>query len=74
MSGEDIPLEARIICMADCYDAMTSRRSYSFPRPQHEVREEVIRCRGAQFDPRIANVMIDMIDEDTEYLLREIFE
>ncbi|MBR4184032.1 MAG: hypothetical protein IKQ56_09470, partial [Lachnospiraceae bacterium] len=66
------PEEARIICLADCYDAMTSKRSYSFPRPQHEVREEIVRCMGTQFDPVIAKYMIDMIDEDTEYKLREV--
>ena len=70
--GEQIPEEARIICLADCYDAMTSKRSYSFPRPQHEVREEIVRCMGTQFDPVIAKYMIDMIDEDTEYKLREV--
>ena len=70
--GEQIPEEARIICLADCYDAMTSKRSYSFPRPQHEVREEIERCMGTQFDPVIAKYMIDMIDEDTEYKLREV--
>ena len=71
LSGKDIPEEARIICVADCYDAMNSKRSYSFPRPQAQVREEIIRCRGTQFDPDIADVMIQIIDSDTEYKLRE---
>ncbi len=69
--GTDIPEEARIICLADCYDAMTSKRSYSFPKTQREVRDEILRCSGTQFDPDIAGIMLEMIDEDTDYLLRE---
>ncbi|MBQ7679999.1 MAG: HD-GYP domain-containing protein [Butyrivibrio sp.] len=72
LSGTEIPEEARIICLADSYDAMTSKRSYSFPRAQAEVRAEIDRCRGTQFDPDIARYLLDMIDEDTEYQLREI--
>lgn len=72
LSGKDIPEEARIICLADSYDAMTSKRSYSSPRKQPEVREEIVRCSGTQFDPDIAKLLIDMIDEDKDYLLREI--
>ncbi|MCR5672958.1 MAG: HD-GYP domain-containing protein [Lachnospiraceae bacterium] len=71
LSGKDIPEEARIICLADSYDAMTSKRSYSSPRTQEEVRAEIERCRGTQFDPDIADILLDMIDKDTHYLLRE---
>ena len=72
LSGKDIPEEARIICLADCYDAMTSKRSYSAPREQAAVREEIVRCSGTQFDPDIAKYLLDMIDEDTDFILREI--
>ncbi len=71
LKGKEIPEEARIICLADSYDAMTSKRSYSFPRSQSEVREEILRCSGSQFDPEIAELMVHMIDEDKEFLLRE---
>jgi HD-GYP domain-containing protein (c-di-GMP phosphodiesterase class II) len=71
LSGENIPEEARIICLADSYDAMTSKRSYSSPRSQEEVRAEIERCRGTQFDPEIAKYLIQMIDEDEKYLLRQ---
>ena len=71
-SGKDIPEEARIICLADSYDAMTSKRSYSSPKPQNVVRAEIERCMGTQFDPDIARFMLDMMDEDTEFKLREI--
>lgn len=73
LSGADIPVEARIICLADSYDAMTSKRSYSSPRSQDAVRDEITRCSGTQFDPDIAKYLLDMIDEDKEYNLREVF-
>ena len=73
LSGTDIPVEARIICLADSYDAMTSKRSYSSPRSQDVVRAEIVNCSGTQFDPDIAKYLLDMIDEDKDYQLREIF-
>lgn len=71
LSGTDIPETARIIAVADTYDAMTSRRSYRSALPQAVVRAEFERCRGTQFDPRFADIMISMIDEDTGYQMRE---
>lgn len=71
LMGEEIPEVARIICVADCYDAMTSTRTYSKPKEQSAVRKEIERCSGIQFDPRIAAVMLAMIDDDTEYLMNE---
>ena len=69
--GEEIPEAARIIAVADAYDAMTSHRSYRDVLPQSRVREEFIKCSGTQFDPRFAEIMVKMIDEDTEYVMRE---
>lgn len=71
ISGEDIPVEARIIAIADSYDAMTSRRSYRDVLPQTQVRAEVEKGKGTQFDPELADVMLAMIDEDTDYEMRE---
>lgn len=71
LKGYQIPEVARIIAVADVYDAMTSKRSYSEIRPQHVVRAEIERCRGTYFDPDIANIMLQMIDEDTGYTMRE---
>ncbi|HBI53096.1 MAG TPA: hypothetical protein DDX72_10015 [Ruminococcaceae bacterium] len=71
LSGVNIPEEARIICVADCYDAMTSNRSYSTVREQAAVRAEIIRCKGTQFDPVIADIMTAMIDDDPEYKMSE---
>ena len=69
-AGEDIPEVARIICVADCYDAMSSDRSYRKALPQHMVRSEIENGRGTQFDPDIAKIMLKMIDEDTDYKMR----
>lgn len=71
LSGEDIPLEARIIAIADAYDAMSSKRSYRDVLPQEVVRGEMVKGKGTQFDPVFAEIMISMIDEDTDYQMRE---
>ena len=71
LSGEDIPLEARIIAVADSYDAMTSNRSYRDFLPQDVVRAEMEKNKKTQFDPDIADVMIAIIDEDKDYCLHE---
>ena len=72
LKGLDIPEEARIIAVADAYDAMTSKRSYRDTLPQDKVREELINCSGTQFDPRFAQVMVELIDEDKDYQMREL--
>jgi putative nucleotidyltransferase with HDIG domain len=69
--GHEIPLEARIIGMADSYDAMTSNRSYRSYLPQEVVRSEVEKNAGTQFDPDIAQVMLKIIDGDENYKLHE---
>ena len=71
LAGADIPEEARIIAVADAYDAMTSRRSYRDPLPQAAVRAEIEKGAGVQFDPAFAKIMIEMIDEDVAYEMRE---
>ena len=71
LKGKDIPEAARIICVADCYDAMTSTRTYSTPRSQAAVRAEIEKCSGTQFDPDISAVMLQMIDDDKEYKMNE---
>ena len=69
--GEDIPEIARLISVADAYDAMTSNRSYRSAIPQPLVREEIVKGSGTQFDPRFAKVMMHLIDLDTEYKMKE---
>ena len=72
LKGEEIPLFARIIAVADSYDAMTSKRSYRAALPQEVVRQEISQGIGTQFDPRIAKLMLMIMDEDKAYELREI--
>lgn len=71
LKGTDIPEEARIIAVADAYDAMTSRRSYRDILPQEKVRSEFVNGKEKQFDPRFADIMIEMMDEDKDYKMRE---
>ena len=71
LKGTDIPELARIISVADAYDAMSSMRSYRDPLPQQIVREELVKGIGTQFDPTYARLMLHMLDVDTEYEMRE---
>jgi putative nucleotidyltransferase with HDIG domain len=57
-AGDAIPLAARIITFADTVDAMTSERPYRRPLAEAQVRAEIIRCRGRQFDPAIADRLL----------------
>ena len=70
-SGEDIPILARIIAVADSYDAMTSNRSYRKYMPQDKVRSEIEKNMGTQFDPKVAECMLRIIGEDVSYELHE---
>lgn len=72
LKGEDIPEEARIIAVADAYDAMTSNRSYRRGMDQAKVREQIENGKGSQFDPHFAGIMLSMMDEDPEYHMREM--
>ena len=71
LSMEDIPEEARIIAVADAYDAMSSRRSYRGIMSQDAVRSEIEKGKGTQFDPVFADIMLKMIDEDKDYTMKE---
>lgn len=70
LKGAAIPEAARIIAVADAYDAMSSRRSYRAALSQDEVRREIEKGKGVQFDPTFADIMISMIDEDKDYNMR----
>lgn len=71
--GDDIPYVARIAAVADTFDAMTSKRSYRDSLPIDVVRAEIERCSGSQFDPNIAKVFLDIMNNDFD-LIREIQE
>lgn len=71
LAGYNIPEHARIIGVADAYDAMASNRSYRSALPQSIIRSELLAGRGTQFDPKIVEIMVQIMDEDTEYRLRQ---
>ena len=62
LSGVDIPLFGRIICLADSFDAMSSSRTYRSAMPVEEVFQELARCSGSQFDPELAHAFMKNVD------------
>lgn len=66
LAGEQIPMGARILCVADSFDAMTSPRSYHEPMSDEEALEELQRCGGTQFDPHIVTAFIEIVRENSE--------
>lgn len=71
LKGTEISLHGRILAVADSYDAMASNRSYRRALPQEKIRDEIVKGKGTQFDPEIADVMLELIDEDKDYKMRE---
>ncbi|NCB74530.1 MAG: diguanylate cyclase [Clostridia bacterium] len=64
LKGSKIPLEARIIAVADAYDAMTSIRSYRKALSNEDAVKELTRCSGTQFDPEIVDLFIKQVLSD----------
>jgi energy-coupling factor transport system substrate-specific component len=64
LKGEEIPYIARIICCADCYDAMATKRTYKDPYPKEKIISEFEKCAGSQFDPDMAKVVVELIKTD----------
>ena len=62
-AGEEIPVEARVLAIADAFDAMTSDRPYRRALDRDEALAEVERCSGTQFDPEIVRVFIELFTE-----------
>ena len=69
LAGTDIPLIARITAVADAFDAMTSRRTYRDSIPIDKVKEEIERCSGTQFDPEIAKLFLDILNNEYNSIL-----
>ena len=63
LRGEQIPLWARIIALADAYDTMATRRTYKEPLPLGKVVDEIKGGRGSQFDPELVDIMLEMLAE-----------
>ena len=70
LKGEEIPLAARIICVADSYDTMSSKRVYKELHEENYILSELDQCSGKQFDPQIVPFMIEMIKDGTAPLPR----
>ena len=71
MKENEIPEIAAIISVADAYDAMTSNRSYRKLLPQEVVRSEIQKGLGSQFHPKWGAIMLELIDQDTEYRMHQ---
>lgn len=67
LAGEDIPIIARIVGVADSYDAMTSDRAYRKHLPEDVVRGELEKGRGTQFDPVFCDIMLGIMDDKVEF-------
>ncbi|WP_026666075.1 HD-GYP domain-containing protein [Butyrivibrio sp. FC2001] len=63
LKGEEISIYARIVSVADVYDALTSARSYKEPWQPEEAKAEIENQRGGQFAPEIVDVFVEHYDE-----------
>jgi HD-GYP domain-containing protein (c-di-GMP phosphodiesterase class II) len=70
LAGENIPLMGRIICLADCFDAMTSNRTYRKALPLEVALTEIRRCSGTQFDPQLTEIFLQTGCDAFRELLR----
>ncbi|HCX64940.1 MAG TPA: hypothetical protein DHN33_06995 [Eubacteriaceae bacterium] len=66
LKGDEIPINARIIAVADAYEAMTANRPYHKPMSKQEALEELERCSGTQFDPKIVKAFVQRMKDNNE--------
>ncbi len=71
LAAKNIPLMGRIICLADCFDAMTSNRTYRKALPLEVALSEIRRCSGTQFDPELAETFLRISPDEFRALLRD---
>ncbi len=69
LKGEEIPLLARIVAVSDAFDAMTSKRSYRNELDLDFVKNEFDRCSGTQFDPEIASIFLNILNQNYQKIL-----
>jgi HD-GYP domain-containing protein (c-di-GMP phosphodiesterase class II) len=63
LSGEDIPLVARIVALCDAYNAMTTDRPYRAALPEHEAMAEVVANAGSKFDPSVVDALVAVVGQ-----------
>lgn len=73
LKREEIPIEARIIAVADTFDAMTSPRTYNKPFLLEDAVNELKSCRGNQLDPILVDLFIDYIEDNKDIINDVIF-
>lgn len=64
LGGDAIPLLARIVCVADSWDAMTSKRAYRNVVPKEQAVQELLKCAGTQFDPKIVSAFMEVLQDE----------
>jgi HD-GYP domain-containing protein (c-di-GMP phosphodiesterase class II) len=69
LAGKDIPVMGRIICLADCFDAMTSNRTYRKALPLEVALTEIRRCSGTQFDPELTEAFLKITPDQFRSLM-----
>lgn len=72
LKGEEIPMEARILAVADTYDALTTNRAYRLGRNHDAALAEIDRCTGTQFDPKVATAFMALLQERIDAILAAI--
>ena len=72
LSGDRLALEARILAVADAYDAMITDRPYRKPLPKGDAIDELLRCSGSQFDPMVVEHFIELLHNDPEIQRLEV--
>ena len=68
LAGENIPLSARIVAIADCYDAMNSKRIYRNALPPEKIFKEIENNRGIQFDPELTDIFLNLLCDDRVHI------
>ena len=70
VKGEDTPVCARCVALADVFDALVSRRAYKEPWPPEKAYEEIVSQRGKQFDPTVVDAFVQNFDKFKDIMMR----
>ena len=70
VKGEDTPVCARCVALADVFDALVSRRAYKEPWPPEKAYEEIVSQRGKQFDPAVVDAFVQNFDKFMDIMMR----